>query len=96
MYLFCLPLEHKERRKQGSATIHYHCTQQDLSTMEICLALKHREIRDSGVLERIPRTEVKHRSARELGFSSRERFNEKWLADDCGTRIHAVLYIIFI
>jgi hypothetical protein len=58
MYLFCLPLEHKERRKQGSATIHYHCTQQDLSTMEICLALKHREIRDSGVLERILRTEV--------------------------------------
>ena len=40
--------------------------------MKICLALKHRESRDSGVLERILQTEVKHRSGRELGFSSGE------------------------
>ena len=64
--------------------------------MRICSALKHREIRDSGVLARVLRTEVKHRSLKELGFSSRERFNEKWLTDSGGTRIHAVMYIIFI
>ena len=96
---FCPPLEYNER---GNKSQSQHTTivlgkvyRQGLSAMRICSALKHREVRDSGVLARVLRTEVKHCSLRELGFSSRERFDEKWLTDNCGTRIHAEMYMYY-